>query len=83
MGNRMKSLAIWTTGVWTKESMLMRWMEKKLVDGVTRWSADGGAADHSRFLKVDKVLSSTKEPELVSNASVYEGFLTRAIRRSS
>lgn len=61
----------------------MRWMEKKLVDGVTRWSADRGAADHSRFLKFDKVLSSTKEPELVSNASVYEGFLTRAIRRSS
>jgi len=31
-------LAIWTTGVWERESMLMRWMEKSLVKVVERWS---------------------------------------------
>ncbi|KIJ65984.1 hypothetical protein HYDPIDRAFT_181074 [Hydnomerulius pinastri MD-312] len=33
-------LAIWTTGVWHKESMVMRWFEKRLVDMVTRWTDD-------------------------------------------
>ena len=31
-------LAIWTTGVWERESMLMRWMEKSLMKVVDRWS---------------------------------------------
>ncbi|KIL00854.1 hypothetical protein PAXRUDRAFT_69609, partial [Paxillus rubicundulus Ve08.2h10] len=29
-------LAIWTTGVWHRESMMVRWLEKRLVDVVTR-----------------------------------------------
>ncbi|EDR09086.1 uncharacterized protein LACBIDRAFT_296345 [Laccaria bicolor S238N-H82] len=31
-------LAIWTTGVWEKESMVMRWFERSLVKTVERWS---------------------------------------------
>ncbi|KAH7908106.1 mitochondrial PGP phosphatase-domain-containing protein [Hygrophoropsis aurantiaca] len=38
-------LAIWTTGVWQKESMTMRWCERKLVDLVRRrgWGAGPNA----------------------------------------
>jgi phosphatidylglycerophosphatase GEP4 len=38
-------LAIYTTGVWERESMVMRWCEKKLVAAVERWV--GGNADSS------------------------------------
>ncbi|KAJ3536654.1 hypothetical protein NMY22_g5937 [Coprinellus aureogranulatus] len=31
-------LAIWTTGVWQRESMFMRYLEKGLVEAVQRWS---------------------------------------------
>ena len=31
-------LAIWTTGVWEKESTVMRWFERSLVKAVERWS---------------------------------------------
>ena len=31
-------LAVWTTGVWQKESMMVRWMEKRVVDMVARWT---------------------------------------------
>ena len=30
-------LAVWTTGVWQRESMLMRWAESRLVHFVERW----------------------------------------------
>ncbi|KZT21097.1 hypothetical protein NEOLEDRAFT_1164741 [Neolentinus lepideus HHB14362 ss-1] len=36
-GAREGPLAIWTTDVWKKESMLMRWFEKQLVAAVQRW----------------------------------------------
>ena len=31
-------LSIWTTGVWEKESTVMRWFERSLVKTVERWS---------------------------------------------
>ncbi|OJA08515.1 hypothetical protein AZE42_02469 [Rhizopogon vesiculosus] len=34
-------LAIWTNGVWQKESMVMRWVEKRLVDAVQKWTMNG------------------------------------------
>ncbi|KAG1830135.1 HAD phosphatase [Suillus variegatus] len=34
-------LAIWTDGVWQKESMVMRWAEKRLVDLVRKWARHG------------------------------------------
>lgn len=35
-------LAVWTTGVWQRESMMIRWLEKGLIDMLTRWTDDGG-----------------------------------------
>ncbi|KAG2153207.1 HAD phosphatase [Suillus clintonianus] len=34
-------LAILTDGVWQKESMVMRWVEKSLVDAVRKWARNG------------------------------------------
>ncbi|KAG1903354.1 mitochondrial PGP phosphatase-domain-containing protein [Suillus fuscotomentosus] len=34
-------LAIWTNGVWQKESMVMRWAEKRLVDLARKWARHG------------------------------------------
>lgn len=31
-------LSIYTTGVWQKESMIMRWVEKRLVQAVDKWT---------------------------------------------
>ncbi|KAF8418253.1 mitochondrial PGP phosphatase-domain-containing protein [Boletus edulis BED1] len=31
-------LAVWTTGVWQRESMMVRWLEKRVVDKVMRWT---------------------------------------------
>lgn len=31
-------LAIWTDGVWQKESMIMRWAEKRLLNVVRKWA---------------------------------------------
>ncbi|KAH7925975.1 HAD-superfamily phosphatase [Leucogyrophana mollusca] len=41
--SRCGPLAIWTRGVWKKESMAMRWCEKRLVDIVNRWTSGGHA----------------------------------------
>ncbi|EAU91238.1 hypothetical protein CC1G_06873 [Coprinopsis cinerea okayama7 len=43
-------LAIWTTGVWKKESMVMRYLEESLVKAVDKWSK-GERLDTSRFIK--------------------------------
>lgn len=37
-------LAIWTEGVWQKESMMMRWAEKRLLDVVRKWARHGAAS---------------------------------------
>lgn len=40
-GSDLKScgpLAVWTTGVWQRESMVVRWLEKRVVDMVARGS---------------------------------------------
>ncbi|KAG2366222.1 mitochondrial PGP phosphatase-domain-containing protein [Suillus spraguei] len=34
-------LAIWTDGVWQKESMTMRWAERRLLDLVRKWAGHG------------------------------------------
>jgi len=45
-------LAVWTTGVWTKEAMVMRWCEKKLVDAVRHWSrGEETALDTAVFVR--------------------------------
>ncbi|KAG6813757.1 hypothetical protein H0H92_007709 [Tricholoma furcatifolium] len=45
-------LSVWTTGVWQKESMAMRWCERKLVDAVRHWAQKGNPVlDTSFFIK--------------------------------
>ncbi|TCD64384.1 hypothetical protein EIP91_004131 [Steccherinum ochraceum] len=56
-------LSIWTTGVWERESMTMRWLEKLTMQGVDRLvnSQKGSEApDWSRFIKP---LPSPPSPE--------------------
>ena len=44
-------LSIWTTGLWKKESMGMRWMERKVVDLVERWfPRQGSPLDIAAFV---------------------------------
>jgi phosphatidylglycerophosphatase GEP4 len=47
-------LSVWTTGVWERESMVMRWLEYRLVKLVQRWSTPppDEPIDPSPFLKV-------------------------------
>ncbi len=58
-------LSVWTTGVWERESMVMRWIEKSLVNIVDRWSTSlhGESLDTAVFLK--EVPSSPKQPGLI------------------
>jgi phosphatidylglycerophosphatase GEP4 len=58
-------LAVWTTGVWTRESMAMRWAEAWLVHLVERWVQ--GAREHrdtleERFVR-RAIDSSAEKPE--------------------
>jgi phosphatidylglycerophosphatase GEP4 len=57
-------LAVWTTGVWMRESMAMRWAEKWLVHLVERWVQGArGRRDalEERFVK--RVLDSGDHAE--------------------
>jgi phosphatidylglycerophosphatase GEP4 len=47
-------LSVWTTGVWERENMIMRWLEHGLVKLVQRCSTPptGEPVDTSEFLKV-------------------------------
>lgn len=53
-------LAVWTTGVWEKEAMGMRWAEKKVVQAVEKWSTprEGETPDTSRFVRRVKLEES-------------------------
>lgn len=46
-------LAIWTSGVWQKESMVMRWLEKRLVEAVQKWAMNGknSSVDTTMFVR--------------------------------
>ncbi|KAI9568855.1 HAD phosphatase [Boletus coccyginus] len=47
-------LAVWTSGVWQRESMVVRWWEKRVVDMVTRWT-DRESAFQDAFAKPEPV----------------------------
>jgi phosphatidylglycerophosphatase GEP4 len=64
-------LAIWTTGVWERESMAMRWCEKRLVRVVERWSTRGSA--DARMDASSRFVKEVLEPEPVRE----KGFLGR------
>ncbi|KAF9228496.1 HAD phosphatase [Gyrodon lividus] len=61
-------LAIWTTGVWHKENMVVRWFEKRLVDMVTRWTDDLArqSAFQTAFVKPLRPPETTKEAAILS-----------------
>jgi phosphatidylglycerophosphatase GEP4 len=69
-------LAIWTTGVWERESMVMRWLERKLVDAVENWSTPPveGTVDTSVFTE------HYVEPEPPIKLTVMESVLARLRR---
>jgi phosphatidylglycerophosphatase GEP4 len=69
-------LAIWTTGVWEKEAMSMRILERKLVEVVQCWTKDAsGQLDTTQFVK------NHLEPESSSSGGMVAG-LFKTIRRS-
>ncbi|EIM80562.1 uncharacterized protein STEHIDRAFT_125618 [Stereum hirsutum FP-91666 SS1] len=48
-------LAVWTTGVWQREGMAMRWAESQVVKGAERWikgTKEEREAMEARFVKV-------------------------------
>ncbi|EKM81170.1 hypothetical protein AGABI1DRAFT_72020 [Agaricus bisporus var. burnettii JB137-S8] len=51
-------LAVWTTGVWKREAMGMRWFERKMVDAVEKWSVprEGEVRDTGRFVRRVKIV---------------------------
>ncbi|RDB25274.1 Phosphatidylglycerophosphatase GEP4, mitochondrial [Hypsizygus marmoreus] len=44
-------LAVWTTDVWEKENMALRWCEKRLVDVVRRWTREKDEESQSQFVR--------------------------------
>ena len=93
MANRMKSgdngrgpLAIWTLGVWEKEAMGMRWIEKKLVEAVTRLT-NGENQFTTQFLKLQALEKSCNDDPAPQpdypNADVFEGIWKQFSRKSS
>lgn len=50
---RVGPLAVWTEGVWQRESLFMRWLERNVVRGVERWIVGGsGLHPHAeRFIR--------------------------------
>lgn len=48
-------LAVWTTGVWQREGMVMRWAESQIVKGAERWikgTREEREAMEARFVRV-------------------------------
>jgi phosphatidylglycerophosphatase GEP4 len=69
-------LAIWTTDVWKKEATGVRWLERKLVEVVQRWTKDvqGDRPDTAQFVR------GFVEPEPLSACDIMAG-LFRRIRK--
>jgi len=60
-------LAIWTTGIWERETMPMRWMERSLVSTVERWSTPPTEEpiDVRRFLKKEQEIEPPKKSSIL------------------
>ena len=69
-------LSVWTTGVWERESITMRWFEHGLAKLVQRCSTPptGEPADTSQFLKV------LKKPKPQGRFAVLEDLFARLRR---
>jgi phosphatidylglycerophosphatase GEP4 len=65
-------LAVWTTDVWEREAMAMRWCEKKLVDAVRRWTCGKDQdLDTSQFVR------RFVEPQPTRTAGMMAGLFGR------
>ena len=68
-------LAIWTTGVWKRESMLMRYMEHGLVKAVRKSiSAPSEAIDTTPFI------NTPPEPEPTKKKWIFEKYKVSIFR---
>ncbi|KIY65307.1 HAD-superfamily phosphatase [Cylindrobasidium torrendii FP15055 ss-10] len=70
-------LGVWTTGVWKKESMGMRWGEAKLLELVTKWSRpplEEPKWDASRFTRQTPLPSKSPEKDRLSSMLRMLGF---------
>jgi phosphatidylglycerophosphatase GEP4 len=72
-------LAIWTTDVWERESMLMRWIEMGLVNVVERWTTwpKGQPLDTANFVK-----DAPPAPEVPTRRSGFVEELTSIFRKT-
>ena len=66
-------LSIWTSGVWQREAMVMRWLEKGLIQSIQRYLVTGNGVavrggDVARFLKSEPEPETPTVPERVSLA---------------
>ncbi|KAG0708628.1 HAD phosphatase [Suillus ampliporus] len=70
-------LAILTDGVWQKESMLMRWAERRLVDAVRKWTKneENSSVDTNMFVR------ELPSPEPRKNGSALTKLLDMMKRR--
>ena len=65
-------LSVWTTGVWERESMIMRWLEHGLVKLVQRCSTPPTEpVDTSHFLKVLKKPEPQGRPRLAELEDLF------------
>ncbi|KAG5636940.1 hypothetical protein H0H81_006336 [Sphagnurus paluster] len=68
-------LAVWTTGVWEKEAVAMRWCEKKLVDVVSWWTTSKiRNPDTSPFVR------EVAETKAMQPSSILVGLIRRLTR---
>ena len=73
-------LAIWTTTVWEKESMLMRWGERKLVQAVEKWSKDKDVDSEARE-DMQKFIKQPQE-QVADERKGLGGWLFRRLGRT-
>lgn len=69
-------LAIWTTSVWKREAMVMRYLEHSLVKAVDKWSTPEHF-DSARFRKPEPPVELE-----VKKAPWYSKYLSRFLSRS-
>lgn len=68
-------LAVWTTGVWQREGMTMRWAESQIVKGAERWikgTKEEREAMEARFVKITR--TSSLDPDAKKGTGYGDGW---------
>jgi hypothetical protein len=71
-------LAIWTTGVWQKEGMMLRWMEKTLMEVVQGWTS---APQDDVDRKTEALLRTFVRTDVAVEAPVKKSLVSRVWSR--